>query len=97
MCELRVSACTFTGAVREQRRTRSPVEPAHESHIIRQTATFADPDSWPVARGESAADEIANEDGNLGCLEARSLGSEEHRFAELYGLTSDAEPLLMVS
>lgn len=27
----------------------------------------------------------------------RTLGAEANRFAELYGLTSDAEPLLMVS
>jgi hypothetical protein len=105
MCELRNSACTFQNSLADRRHTRpatraqSDVDDAHHLNNNMGRPTFV-PES--EAGWQTALNERNNTHGDEGDMSStsvwdRTLGAETNRFAELYGLTSDAEPLLMVS
>jgi hypothetical protein len=105
MCELRNSACTFQKSLANRRhnrpatRARSDVDDSHHlNDSMGRPTLFPESEAgWPTALNEGS-----NTHGDEGDMSSnsdwdRTLGTETNRFAELYGLTSDAEPLLMVS
>ena len=105
MCELRNTACTFqkSGADRRHNRSatraRSHADDGHDANNnVGRPALFSESEAgWQTAPSERTNMHGDGDGMASSGVGERTLGAEANRFAELYGLTSDAEPLLMVS
>jgi hypothetical protein len=103
MCELRDSPCTYSNSDRRRNHSVTQVQsPEGDTNTLNinkgRPSTISESEAgWQLDTVTSERTAMF-ESGNLPArVGDRTLGAETHRFAELYGLTSDAEPLLMVS
>jgi len=92
-CTLHRKQCTFKTPATRRRASESNATIAHsiEGASIDEDAPESAVPDRPTAVGASIT-----ETQHVGS-EAKSLGFSHDRFAELYGLSSDMEPILMVS
>lgn len=98
MCEVRESDCVFLNRAKQSNPTddgnTNPSNPSFENSNPHQgPSTFLSPTAipnnlWPNQQN------VARFSDSLSL--SRSVGMNDDRFGELYGLTSDMEPILMV-
>jgi hypothetical protein len=101
MCEMRSLPCTFTAQPPRRESTVRRLKARNDDGMI--TSLVPEAVLHPelsTQNLESPSRSVVNQTllpPNILSANHRCLGRDKVRFAELYGLTSDMEPLLMVS
>jgi hypothetical protein len=99
MCEMRPLPCTFTAKPPRRENTARRLKARNDDGTI--TSLVPEAVLHPelsTQSPESSSRSVVSQVLPLNILSPnhRCLGKDKERFAELYGLTSDMEPLLMV-